>query len=216
VVFSGPGSWQLGWNQYQSSGYYGIESNQNITGSVSEHAFADVSAFTDTSGIWHAIALFKDSAGGVHIEGEYMDASGYHQQDLHCNAVAGQHYTNRIRWSGPDGGFLYDSPYGSCTTVFLVQESGGHVINTGGQIDMFESSDFKPGDFQSLGAWGTFDSSLLYMDQNGNWYYPTVTYAYGNGWAVYTIGTHYSCVNPPKIWISSTYAPPPQSGSRDC
>ena len=224
IVLSG-GSWQLGWKQTQSYQNYGIESNQNITGSISSSlpsgtGFGDVSAFTDSAGVWHSFGFIKNAGGQVFLQAEWLDGGGYHQKVLTCTVSTGTSYTDRIWWNSTAGAYQYDSPYASCsgsTPIWKVGESGSPYIDSNGQVDMFESGDFLASDFNNLGAWGTFDHSLRYMDQYGSWYYPTVTYDYQNGRALQAVGTHYTCTSPIKIWISSTYAPPQSpSGGRDC
>jgi hypothetical protein len=212
-------AWQLGWGTTQSSGYSGIASEQWVAGAVpSSYFFASVSAMTDTSSVWHAVAMLDESDGSlIETEAEYNNGN-YHDTVLCSGLNTGTYYTDEITWDSSSGGWLYSNATDSSCTHLLVLESGTPTINSAGTKDFMESNDGTASDFSGLAAEGAFDYSMQYESSGGSWYDPTSIAAYNNA-AVSSLGTGYTCYSyptPPSIVIASTYAPPPTNGAKDC
>ncbi len=210
-------AWQLGGTTYQSVGYQAIRSTQGVYGSTySGYFIGAVSAFTDTNNRWHAIAvdlIYDSSPTTVQVEGEYTDGNGINHPIVLCTGLPKNiGYDDYITYYGPGQDFYYHSSGSGCAALYSPAESGVPSINSGGSIDVMESTDNTPSHFQNNYAYVIFYPTLRYY-VSGGWAYSSVAYSFNSG-AVSTVGLYMAC-NPYQLHQvvesveSSTYAPPP-------
>jgi len=218
LIYENGSTWQLGGATHDSDGKSGIEAGQEVEGSLSSpvssmYWFGPVSGFTDTNGIWHTIRLQDSSdGGGIEMVAEYISSTSLAEVNLNCSGLsAGTTYTDEIYWNASAGGFLYTTTLGGTCGTFTTVESNSPTINSGGSIDMMESSDFTANDFSSLQAYVQFNPSLVYMS-SGTWTYTADESSYNN-MAVATVGLEFVC-NPPleSLFNSGLHLPPYPTG----
>ena len=198
-------AWQLGADTGDSVGYYGIYSTQKVVGYLpSSGIFLATSGFTDTSSVWHTIELIDYNSGSVEVQAEYADPN-YHDTVLCTGLSTGTAYGAEIYWSSL-AEWLYKSS-ATCNTLALVQ-SGTPTIDSGGSVDMMESSDGTASHYSSQAAYATFAPPLKYFDGVNTWIQPTHADFHVNsppsslGAAIFCSSNKVSAV-----YVESLYAP---------
>lgn len=218
VHAAGP-SWQLGWKSSDPSYWYGLESNQQVDGSVptSDGGFWETTGFYDINNTyWTNIELRDSSDGGnIYVLGEVIAGGTLYQHTLCSSLSTNTYYTDKVLWDFTNGGWAFSSSASGCGS-WLAQESGSpHKIDGNGGYDFVESNDNTTSDFSSDKAYMQTDYSLRYMDQYGSWYTPVWVAPYSDTIVAGTmpsIGASYSCTDP-QLLLDSDYGGPWRYGS---
>lgn len=167
--------------------------------------FAGVSAFTDTNSVWHAIALIGYNSGSEEVEAEYAVSGNYHDYIL-CTGASPSY--DEIYWDATNNQWLYKVTNYACNTLALV-ENGIPTIDSGGSVDMMESSDTTASDFTNVGV--IFSPSLQYY--NGGWVSSTYADVHNNYSPVSSEGVGIICLYGLDVQVLNSYAPPQPDGS---
>ena len=224
-------AWQLGGKSTQSVGYYGVEAGQAAFGSVpSSYWFAAISAFTDNSAnaVWHLISVTIGSTNTIHVE--YSDANHVIQPTDICTSgiTTGTYYTDKIyARSNSLGVFKYTTT--GCSTTFTSPAECASTcapqIDSGGSVDMMESTDTTSSDFSNQKAYVDFyNPSLNYFftTDSGGLTTSSTAYAYGAGPSLpSSIGNAAGCGPTPghyiiEVIVSSGYTQSTSGTLKSC
>jgi hypothetical protein len=200
VFASGP--WQLGWGNNESTGYYGVGSNQMVVGSLpSNDSFWDEIIMNEALNSDQLdMSTGSNNGGNVYVAMEVLPTVGNSVHMTLCSGLdAGVYNTDKIVWNPSSEVWTFTSTCGGPGTSYAESTASDSV--QAGDKDWVESYTFSTTHWGSMNAYTKCEYCMLYWT-GAQWDTPVHVSSYYTGTPLppSNLGVDYGCTGTNEPW----------------